>query len=443
MEIIILIPGVLCIVALLRGTTQRAFLDVCLPVLMLLPTYYSWKAPFLPPITFIEAAMVPLGVGMVLTNLARWRFSRTDLWMALFVFSAGYADYKIGNTTPSIFGVFHAVAGGLIPYMAGKLLIEQPAARVGTMRRFVWLLFAASIPSMYEYFLKANPFSYFWSHFFPYQWGGWVTQIRWGFGRLAGPYAQSELAGMILFAGLLLALWLADWNYWEPRFKRLRSLPMKKATIITATLALTLFMSQARGPWFGAILALAIASIGRAKKPLRRAIIVIGLGLLIGVPGYTAFKDYTSGPRTDYGSERETAQYRQELYENYVPVAEQGGAWGWGVNFPRVGGQTSIDNEYLLVYLVQGYVGLIALILLMLEGALSLLIAGLRATSKQDRHFSFSLLGILVGFVFTLGTVFLGSQSYMIFFMLIGWSQSISVSQPDAVPCPEVLPGYI
>jgi hypothetical protein len=114
------------------------------------------------------------------------------------------------------------------------------------------------------------------------------------------------------------------------------------------------------------------------------------------------------------------------------------------MNFPRVGGQNSIDNEYLFVYLVQGYMGLIALVLLMLEGAASLLIAGLRATLKEDRHFSFSLLGILAGFVLTLGTVFLGSQSYVIFFMLIGWSQAIRVSQPDEVTyAPKVLQEYM
>ena len=442
MEIIVLVPGILCVVALLRWTTQRAFLDVCLPVLLLVPTDYFWKVASLPPISFIEAVMVPLGAGMVLTNLSHWRFSRADLWMALFVFTAGYADYRVGRTTTSIFGVFQAVATGLIPYMAGKLLIEQPGARVKTIRRFVWLLFAASIPSMYEYFMKANPFSYFWSHFFRYQWNGWVTQIRWGFGRVAGPYSQSELAGMVLFTGLILTLWLSNWSYWEPKFKQLRSLPLKKATVITATLALTLFMTQARGPWFGAILAWSIAFIGRADNLLRRSLIVGGIALAIVLPGYVSAKRYLNSATTS--SEQQTAQYRQQLTENYLPVAELGGTWGWGMNFPRVGGQNSIDNEYLFVYLVQGYMGLIALVLLMLEAAGSLLIAGLRATSKEDCHFSFSLLGILAGFVLTLGTVFLGSQAYVIFFMLIGWSQAIRVSQQEEVTyAPMVLQEYV
>src|SRR5450432_3296339 len=235
MSLIILIPGLLCILALVRGTTQRAFLDVVLPALMVLPMYFVWKVALLPPMVFIETAMVPLGVGMFLTNLGEWRFSRTDLWMGVFLISAGYADYRAGQTTASIFGIFQMVAEGLAPYLAGKLLIEQSGARVETVRRFVWLLFIVCVPSMCEYFVKVNPVIYFWSHIF-YQSSGWHTQLRWGFGRVAGPYAQSELAGIVIFTGILLTLWLAAWGHWEPRCKYLPSLPIGKATIITATL---------------------------------------------------------------------------------------------------------------------------------------------------------------------------------------------------------------
>jgi hypothetical protein len=421
MSIIILIPCIVCIVFLVRRGTQLAFLDVCLPTLMLLPTYYEWKAPLLPPITFLQAAMVPLGIAMVLGR--RWRISRTDLWMGLFIFTTGYADYKAGRPTASTFAIYRAIATGLFPYMAGKLLIEQPGARVATARRYVWLLFIVSFPSMYEYFMKSNIFLYFWSHFF-HDWPGWVTQIRWGFGRVAGPYAQSELAGMVIFTGLMLTLWLSTWHYWEPQFKHMRWIRAKKATIITCTLVLLLYMGQARGPWFGSILAWCVAFIGRADKLLRRSLIVGGLILAIGIPGYIAAKHYLASPTTS--DEQQTAQYRQELYTNYVPIAEKGGAWGWGADFPRTEGQISIDNEYLLLYLVQGYVGLAAFVLLILEAAFSLIRLGATARSRRDRHFCFSLLGILAGFVLTLGTVFLGAQPYTIFFILIGWSQAIS-----------------
>src|SRR5260370_32213934 len=112
-----------CIFALRRGTAQRALLDVVLPGVMLFPMYYYWKAPLLPPITVADAVLVPLGIGMLCKGLSHWRFSRTDLWMALYIFSVGYVDYSKGQTTVSIFRFFTAVSNVLFPYMARKLLI--------------------------------------------------------------------------------------------------------------------------------------------------------------------------------------------------------------------------------------------------------------------------------------------------------------------------------
>jgi hypothetical protein len=155
---------------------------------------------------------------------------------------------------------------------------------------------------------------------------------------------------------------------------------------------------------------------------------VFGLGLVIGIPAFYAVKDYASGPRKDYGSERETAQYRAQLIENYIPVAEFGGAWGWGHIFPRIGDQSSVDNEYLFVWLMQGYMGLLSFFLLLLEAGISLFRVGLKARLKRDRLFVFSLLGIILGIGVTIATVFLGSQPYELFFLLIGWSQAVRLS---------------
>jgi O-antigen ligase len=201
-------------------------------------------------------------------------------------------------------------------------------------------------------------------------------------------------------------------------------------------LLVTLGMTQARGPWIGTIVALPIAWIGLARFPKRRALLVFTLGFAVGVPAYFAAKDYASGKRTDYGSEKETAQYRVELIDHYIPIAQLGGPWGWGpLGFPRVNGQVSIDNEYLFVYLAQGYMGLIAFVLLLGETVFALLRQGFKTKSARDRHFIFSLLGIVLGLSFVLSTVFLGSQSYEVMFLLIGWSQSIrAVTKVGTMP---------
>ena len=425
MELVTLIPGLLCILAIKRWGTQFALQYVVLPTLLLLPTYFYWTMRPLPSLNFIDAALVPLGVGMVFLDRGRWRFTRTDLWMLIFLMSSAWAEHELGKTTDAAFSLFESLTVGLIPYMAGKLLIEQTGSRVRITRMFVWLLAGSSVFSAYEYFFKSNPYTWVWSHFYPSQWAMWRTQYRWGFGRVAGPYSQSELAGMMVFTAWLLALWLGRKNYAELKARPPVAALLKHGKWYAWGLFVALFMTQARGPWIGAGLGLAVAAIGRAKKPGRRAVIVVVCVFMIGLPAYLLGKDYLAGPRKDYGSEKETAQYRAELIDNYVPVAIKGGEWGWGSNFPRIGGQDSIDNAYLYFWIVQGYVGAVALILLIVDAMGTLVVQAFRPQPVRERHFVLTLLGILVGIAFTITTVFLGNQSYELLFLMIGWSQAM------------------
>jgi len=428
MELVTLIPGLLCILAIKRWGTQFALQYVVLPTLLLLPTYFYWTMRPLPSLNFIDAALVPLGVGMVFLDRGRWRFTRTDLWMLIFLMSSAWAEHELGKTTDAAFSLFESLTVGLIPYMAGKLLIEQTGSRVRITRMFVWLLAGSSVFSAYEYFFKSNPYTWVWSHFYPSQWAMWRTQYRWGFGRVAGPYSQSELAGMMVFTAWLLALWLGRKNYAELKARPPVAALLKHGKWYAWGLFVALFMTQARGPWIGAGLGLAVAAIGRAKKPGRRAVIVVVCVFMIGLPAYLLGKDYLAGPRKDYGSEKETAQYRAELIDNYVPVAIKGGEWGWGSNFPRIGGQDSIDNAYLYFWIVQGYVGAVALILLIVDAMGTLVVQAFRPQPVRERHFVLTLLGILVGIAFTITTVFLGNQSYELLFLMIGWSQAMKES---------------
>jgi hypothetical protein len=425
MELATLIPAVLCILVISRSGTTAAFRKVFLPVLLLMPTYFSWSMRPLPSINFLEAATFPLGIAMFAMDLPRWKFTRTDLWVAIWILSCSYADYQRGLTTNAIFQLFATLSSGLFPYMAGKLLIEQTGNRVKVCTMYVLLISFSSFVSAYEFFLRRNPYNYIFSHFYPGQWAVWITQIRWGFGRVAGPFSQSELAGMMVFTALLFALWLGRYNSVEKATYPRPQVLMKHGTRHIWILLAATYMTQARGPWIGGIMAIIFAGIGRAKFPLRRAILVVGTIVLIGLPLYTYGKDYLAGPRKDYGSEKETAQYRAELFTNYIPVAENGGPWGWGTHWPVIDGQNSIDNEYLYSWVTQGWVGSLALILLLVESVLSLTIQAAKPQSMRERHFVLTLIGLIVGIAFTISTVFLGDQSYYLLFLLIGWSQGI------------------
>lgn len=423
MEIIVLIPTVICLLLYFRLPVYKVFLNLYIPLFALFPLYYYWKVAALPPIDVGDAVLLPLGLGILLKETRSWRLTTSDLWIALFAFSAYFGDHLAGRQTASVFDLFQVICTAVVPYMAGKVLIEQHDARVATVKRLVFCLFIASIVSMYEYRMQYNPFTLLWARFFPSEVFAWKTQLRWGFGRVSGPFGQSELAGIILMFAIVLACWLAWSRVWEPKFTHARWLPLRKSTIITATLVIALFMTQARGPWLGALLAVPIAFIGRSKRVGRTAVVTLLLVAVLGSAAYVGFQHYLSGP-TD-SAEQQTAQYRQQLLTNYLPIAEHGGAWGWGTEFPQVPGQGSVDNQYLLVALVQGYVGLFAFCLLALETLIRMGWAASFASTRKDRYFAFSLLGGFAGLLFTIYTVFLGNQPYQLFFLLAGWAQAL------------------
>jgi hypothetical protein len=414
--------------AVFRFGTRRAFLTTLVPVLILLPTDFYLRVKHLPPLSFVDAALFSLGVGLILMDVPQWRFTRMDCWIVVFLFSATYSERIPWGTTGAVLRLITLVLECVVPYIAGKMLVEQPGMRVETVRRVVTLMAIISVLSMPEFFLSANPNIHFWSHFFPGQWPE-NRQVRWGHGRVGGPYGGSEQAGMVIMIGLSLAVWLQGCKYFRAGAAGVKYPLFKHSRTIIFVLVAMLILAQARGPWIGTVVALSVASIGRAKHPLRRAVLVFSLGVLVGVPAHSAFKEYISGPLSSVDSERATAQYRSQLIDNYIPIAKNGGAWGWGNVFPNIGGQSSIDNEYLLIWLVQGYVGLAALILIFVDASGSFLRLAIMARSFQERYFDYTLLGIVLGLGICSATVWLTCQSFILFFLIVGWSQAIRPSE--------------
>ena len=427
MTIIVLIPTLICIVLLFRMSVQKVFLNLFIPIFIMLPTYYYWKVPGLPPVDIVEAILCPLGIVIFIKEARHWRFSIVDLWIALFIFCCFFAASQRDQSTTWIFECFYSLCHVLVPYMIGKLLIEHNGMRVPTIKRIVFCLFLACIISTYEYRMGQNPFSLMTASYFPDEKFFWKTQIRWGFGRVSGPYGQSELAGMIFFFGLVLALWLSYFNLWGEKFSKAPWLPLKKSTIINVTIGIVLVMTQARGPWLGAVAAIPIALIGRARHIVRAALITGACLLVFGSAFYVILSRYSDATAATESEEQENAQYRAQLIQNYLPIVKEGGPWGWGIDFPRVGTQESVDDEFLFVSLVQGIVGLVAFGGIVVGTLYNCGISAFYNPTKADRYFGFSLLGIVIGMTLTMFTVFLGNQTYEVFFLLAGWSQAIRV----------------
>ena len=424
MPIIILIPTVICVFALFRVSVQKVFLNLYIPIFMMFPVYYFWKVAALPPVDLSEAILLPLGIGIFAKEIRRWRFAPMDVWVGVFLFTTYFADAAHHLSTASTFDLFASLCTALVPYMAGKLLIEYNGMRVAVIKRMLFCLFVACLISTYEYRMGQNPFTLAVARFFPDEHFAWKTQIRWGFGRVSGPFGQSELAGLMLIFGLVMALWLGYNHLWEPKFRQAKWLPGRKSAVIAWTIGIVLLMTQARGPWIGTIAAVPIALIGRARRVQRAAVLVAAFLLVGGALAYVGLKSYANATGPATSSEQENAQYRTELLDHYVPVAVAGGPFGWGQDFPRIGGQGSIDNEYLFIALTQGWIGLLAFCMIALETLYNTRCGALYGRTRQDRYFNYSLMGVFVGLLITIFTVFLGNQPYQLFFLLAGWSQA-------------------
>jgi hypothetical protein len=194
-----------------------------------------------------------------------------------------------------------------------------------------------------------------------------------------------------------------------------------------------------------------IASVGLAKK--KRLAIIVALLLLTagGVIARVKSAQYSKLAMAEaqgavvMDESKGSATYRTRLYEVYKPVAEAGGLFGWsGALFAKVAARInptaatffSIDNEYLLLWVAQGKVGIILFLLIIAESAFALVRAILHSREAIDTAFYFCLAGMQAGLVIVLLTVYLAGQGYILFFLCSGWIQSLPIDDwaPPSAP---------
>jgi hypothetical protein len=447
MALIILLPAVACWIVIARWSMRRALLDVYLPSLLLLPQYYILRAPHLPPLTFAQTAILPLGLAFLVTGLRGWRLNWMDLAVFLFAASAGISegwssqladrleDLSAPASNPAN-GVL-AFIGGLLtivlPYMAGKLLIERRDAMGENMRgkfvaRMAVLLAVVAAISVRDFLTVSNSWIKVGAVVFPRQFVPWLPQMRWGFGRIAGPYGHAILAGMIFLTGIVYCLWLCRV---DPRWGARRiidALPVTGRGLLIVGMVAGLLMTQSRGPWMGMGLALVFAALTRIF-PLAKAAALFTIVLVcFSAAAYYVGIKYTDKDLTQATTvEQRDAIYRRELLPHYIPLVKERPAFGWGLTtYPKVAGQDSIDNEYLLLAVTQGLFGL-GLYLAVAAGSAARLMRLLgRPMGNNDRWLIFAHLSVLIGLMATLTTVYMGEQVVMLFFLFAGWVQGMN-----------------
>ena len=465
MGLIILLPALACWIVMSRGGLRQALLAVYLPSLLLLPQYYIYRLPHLPPLSFSDMAIIPLGGGILFTEMRRWRFSWMDLWVFLSAASVGLSEAlstELANgqwihlfsggaitsetlTTNIANGELFFIDGLLtmvLPYMAGKLLIEnQQQGGVPMRRKFVArvvaLLAIVAVISVHDFVARVSTWQQVGVHIFPDQFVHWIPQVRWGFGRIAGPYGHAILAGMVFLMGLVYVFWLRTVDpTWGAR-RLIAGLPINMRGLILIAVVAGLFMTQSRGPWIGVGLALVFALLMRYLSVGKAALAFLLIVSVFSVAAYYIGNAYTRKETSQVSNEEQrNAIYRRELIGNYMPIVAQRKAFGWGVlTYPRINGQDSIDNQYLLLAVTQGLFGL-SLFLAVAAGTGARLLNFLAVPRlAEDRLLIFSHLAVLIGLLTTLATVYMGEQVVMLFYLYVGWVHGMSpapVANPAA-----------
>jgi len=223
-------------------------------------------------------------------------------------------------------------------------------------------------------------------------------------------------------------LWLRrvypDWG----KRRLISGFPLTVRGLTLGAIVAGLLMTQSRGPWAGVVLSVIFALLMRSLSVGKAAVVFLVIMGAFAVATYYYGKQYTVEEVTDAPTteEHQSAIYRRQLLANYIPVAMERKAFGWGITtFPKVKGQTSIDNQYLLLAVTQGFAGLGLFLAILVSCAGRLLYLVGRPARPEDQSLVFAHLAVLIGLTVTLATVYMGEQVAMLFFLFIGWVQGM------------------
>ncbi len=417
-----------------RRPVGEVFISVYLFSVFALPGWCHWFVPHVPKMTFDQTAILPIAFYFIRKHRKDWVWSFSDILVFGFVILLTVSEYvNAGYNEAQNLG-FGYFAQGALPYILAKGLIEKQGLRVKFVKRIVVILCFVNLPFAYEFKMGYNPYRILTDIFFPG--AAWVTTMRYGFSRAAGPYSHCILAGAVCLISFRLQAWLEKSGQWERYFRRFRPFGMTKGRILTIATLLGVVMTLARGPQIGVVLATIISGIGAGRNVLRRAVVVVGIVIVIGIPIAIQSYQYAAVGR-DHAktTSQESAAYRKELLDKYMDIAKEHAKLGWGRNgWPKVLGMPSIDNYYLLLALMHGIPASMLFVLIQLSMMGRLLRNGFANAPKKPlgSSLSFTLGGIYLGMMFTFFTVFLGENVLPIFFLITGFAEGYLIAGGDS-----------
>ncbi|MBE9561866.1 MAG: O-antigen ligase family protein [Proteobacteria bacterium] len=283
--------------------------------------------------------------------------------------------------------------------------------------------------------------------FFGNQGWQWAAQFRWGLPRATGPYGHAILAGIIMVIGYRIQRWLEWSKAWPTHIPRMTWLPISPARMFTLVLLVGSIATLVRGPLFAAVIAAFIPLIGQTKKRWLIVGILLTSFVVISIPATSWFIGYVSVDIESVETKsHQTVIYRWKLLTNYIDAGKEQFYLGYGrLKYPRIEGQKSIDNYYLLLFLKHGIMGLGFFVAIMFIMMIRLFIHSMSQpiNNLPGSSLGFTLLSIYIILLISAATVWLGGQTEHLYFLIVGWSDAylrtrdstiISTNNPTALP---------
>jgi len=440
------LPAIIAFRLAMSTSPNNAFFRVYIPVLLCLPDYYRVITPGLPDPTFGQGtALAILIVAIMRGGFKGYRFSHMDVVVFVYAACVFNSELQASGYSDAQNLMFAMLFSVITPYFMAKSFIEPAGMRFEFAKLVVTCLAIISIVNLYETRFGMNVWQLLLGRFFPGQGEGWVVTFRFGMARTAGPYGHALSAGIIMMVGFRLQRWLHFSGAWPDKVKKLQWLPVKFPVFLSLVLTGGFFITFAKGSWLAGIIASFVVAAGRMKNRLAAFLVVLGLLVGIGIPAFSSFIDYASVGRANAKDDnQETACYRYELIQLYVDIALQKELSGWGLTkWPQVAGAPSIDNHYLLLFLMHGKLAFYCFIYVLFGTMLRLLVYGLRIPPPPSNggSLAFTLASIYLGYIIAIATVYMGGQTVPMLFMLTGWAESfLKMNGRDYSPLGDVAP---
>jgi hypothetical protein len=412
-----------------RKSVTKAFIQVYIPLLLLLPDYYKAVTPGIPDPSFNQIASVALFFVFASKGMQGYRFSYTDVVVGVYAIIVSISQYLAAGYADAQNLMFYELSSVLFPYLFAKSLIEPFNLRYDFAKSVVLCLCVVFVFNLYENRMGLNLWQLTIGKLFPGQGEGWGTTFRFGLARAAGPYGHCLIAGIMMAAGYRFQRWLQWSKAWPDKIKLLDWIPwFTPAQLFTLMILGGVISTLGKGQWLAGIVATGIVIIGRSKQRAAAMSVVLGLMIFVGIPLLVAFINYISVGRANSTEEnQETAAYRYELIIEYWDIAKEHLWSGWGLmRWPVVPGFPSIDNHFLLTYLNHGVIVVFILLGIIFIMMGRLIRHGLSQPLSEPRGSSlaFTLAAIFLMYFISIITVAMMEQSCTLFFIVTGLSDA-------------------